>query len=283
MNNFKNFRSHLIIEKGIGDLCAKSYVDSIRRFWEATKIWTPTKQDVIDYMMTYHEKKYSYSHTVNTLLALEHWMEFNGVKMRFSRPRKPKTKIEYWLSEQEIARMFVYCKNIREKTILALLAYTGIRNNELCNLLVRHIDFERQTVFIKAGKGLKDGVVCVAPPALHILTKYLKENPREHNETLLFSIEGSRVGEHMRTGAIRKHVHLIAKRAGINKRTFPHLFRHSLGMNLLLKGCDVYSVKEQLRHTFISSTEIYIASNPQIMKNNYQVFVPNYFWGIMVQ
>jgi len=103
----------------------------------------------------------------------------------------------------------------------------------------------------------------------------VKEKP------IVRTFEGSRTGLKMRTSAIRKHVRVITKRTGIIKRTYPHLFRHSLGMNMLLKGCDIYSVKEQLRHTFLSTTEIYIASNPQIMKNNYQVFVPNYYWGVV--
>lgn len=46
----------------------------------------------------------------------------------------------------------------------------------------------------------------------------------------------------------------------------------SNAMNMLLRGCDLYSVKEQMRHEFISTTEIYIKSNPQTLRNNYQIF-----------
>ncbi len=279
MPNYHRFKSYLVIEKGIGDLCANEYLDSVRRFYEATGLFEPAKDDIINYMMTYHEKGFSYSYTVNTMLSLEHYMAFIGQELKMQRPRKPNTKVEDWLTEQEMARLFVYCKNVREQTILVLLAYTGIRNLELCSLLTRNINFESQTVFIKAGKGLKDGVVCIAPVALGVIMEYLKEYPRRPEETLLFSIEGNRYSEKMRPGAIRKHVKIIAERAGINRRIFPHLFRHSLAMNMLSRGCDIYSVKEQLRHVFISTTERYIASNPQIMRNNYQVFVPQYQWG----
>ena len=279
MINFRRFKSYLIIENGVGDRCANSYLNAVRRFYEYTRLFEPEKDDIINYMMMFHEKGYSYSHTVNTMLALEHYMRFVGKDMRMQRPRKPKTRVEYWLSEQEVARMFVFCKNIREATIIALLSYTGIRNNELCGLKVENINFESQTVFIKAGKGLKDGVVCIAPAGLAIIKQYFKEYPRKPEETLLYSIEGYRKYQKMRTGAIRKHVKIIAKRAGIKKRTYPHLFRHSLGMNMLLRGCDIYSVKEQLRHEYLSTTEIYIKSSPQIMRNNYQIFVPAYQWG----
>ena len=279
MINWKRFRSYLIVEKGIGDITANGYLGSLRRFYEATKIFQPDREDVVEYLMGYHERGYSYSYIVNTTLALEHYLGFLGKEVRFERPRKPKLRVEDWLTEQEIARMFVFCWNVREAAILAMLSYTGIRNNELCELLVKNVNFEAQAVFIKAGKGLKDGVVCIAPVALNILMEYLKQYPRKPEETLLFSITGTRAGEKMRTCAIRKHVKKIARRAGIERRIWPHLFRHSLAMNMLLRGCDLYSVKEQMRHEFISTTEIYIKSNPQILRNNYPIFVPQYVWG----
>jgi integrase/recombinase XerD len=277
--NLKRFKSYLIIERGVGDICTQSYLDTIKRFFKATGVKDPTKEQVIDYMMDFHDAGYSYTYTTNTMLALEHYMSFMGYPMIMKRPRRPDRRVEDWLTEQEMARIFAYCKNIREKTIIALLAYTGIRNRELCKLRVKDIDFEAQTIFIKAGKGLKDGVVCVAPSALNIIAKYLSKYNRTPDQTILFSIEGSRINQHMRPSAIRKHVKIISKRAGITRRIYPHMFRHSLAMNMLLRGGDIYSVKEQLRHSYLSTTEKYVKSHPQIMKNNYQIFAPNYIWG----
>lgn len=280
MPNYIRFRSYLIVELGITPRSADSYVADIKRFYNATSIEIPTRDDAVSYLMTFYEKGLSYSHTVNNILSLEHYFKFNGKNEKFERPKKPKTRVEDWLTEQEMARLFCFCKNIREQTIIAMLAYTGIRNFELCDLLVKNINFESQTIFIKAGKGLKDGVVCVAPNALSIIANYLKEYPRSSDQTLLFSVTGKRTDEKMRTCAIRKHIKVIVKRAGINRRIYPHLFRHSLAMNLLLRGADLYTVKEQLRHEFISTTEIYIKSNPQILRNNYPIFVPQYVWGV---
>lgn len=282
MINYKRFRSYLIVERGIGDLTARAYMDTIRRFYEATGLFEPDKDDVINYLMEYHEKGYSYSYIVNTTLALEQYLDFIGKNIRFERPRKPKVRVEDWLTEQEIARMFVFCRNIREQALLCVLAFTGIRNLEACNLLVRNINFESQTVFIKAGKGLKDGVVCIAPIALNVIMEYLKTYPRKSDETLFYSITGARENKKLRQSAIRKHVKTIAKRAGLNRRIWPHLFRHSLAMNMLLRGADLYSVKEELRHEFISTTEIYVKSNPAILRNNYPIFVPQYIWGMPI-
>lgn len=283
MSDILRFKSHLVVEKGIMVRTAEDYCQTIKRFIRQTNISNPSKDQVIDYLMDYHSKGYSYSYITNTTLALEHYLGFLGIQHKFDRPRKPKIAVEDWLTEQEIARMFVFCRNIREQTMLALLAYTGIRNLELCNLLVKNINFQSKTIFIKAGKGLKDGSVCISPIALDIINQYLDEYPRDSNETLLYSITGQREGMMMRQGAVRKHIKTIAKRSGIDRRVWVHLFRHSLAMNMLIKGCDIYSVKSQLRHEFLSTTEIYIKSNPQILRNNYEVFVPQYVWSISTQ
>ena len=278
MIDYVRLHSYLIVEKGIGSICAASYVGAIKRFIKATGIEQPTKDDIIKYLVGFYTANKSYSHITNTTLALERYSEFLGTPLRLGRPHKPKRIVVGTLTETEIARMFSFCLNIREKTLLGILAYTGIRNLELCNLPVKDIDFQNNTVFIKGGKGQKDGIVCISPECLNLIKEYLKEYPRKENETLFFPIARNKKQDKLNTATIRKYIKKMAKRAGIQKRVYPHLFRHSLAMNMLMKGCDIYSIREQLRHSYISTTFIYIHSNPKIMQNKYQVFCPSYLW-----
>ncbi|MFA5770879.1 MAG: tyrosine-type recombinase/integrase [Patescibacteria group bacterium] len=278
MIDYLRFTSYLIVEKGIGSICASGYCQGVKRFVKATGIEEPTKDDAIKYLMGFYSANKSYSHIVNTCLALERYSKFLGAPYKLGRPNKPKKIITGTLTEIEIARMFCFCANIREKAILGLLAFTGIRNLELCRLLVKDIDFKNNTVFIKGGKGHKDGIVCVSPSCLQVVKEYLQQYPRKSEETLFFSVALNRKDDFIRTGTVRKLVKKTAKRAGIQKRVWPHLFRHSLAMNMLLKGCDIYSIREQLRHSYIDTTLIYVHSNPQVMQNRYQIFCPNYIW-----
>jgi integrase/recombinase XerD len=278
MIDYVRLHSYLIVEKGIGSICAASYVGAIKRFVKTTSIENPTKDDLINYLVDFYTSNKSYSHITNTVLALERYCEYLGTPIKLGRPHKPKRIVTGTLTETEIARMFSFCKNIRERAILGILAYTGIRNLELCNLKVNAIDFENNTVFIKGGKGLKDGIVCIAPECLGIIREYLKAHPREATATLFFTVAINRKHEKLHPSAIRKFIKILAKRAGIQKRVWPHLFRHSLAMNMLMKGCDIYSIREQLRHSYISTTFVYIHSNPTIMQNKYQVFCPSYLW-----
>lgn len=279
MVDYTRFQSFLIVEKGIGSLCAKSYSDAIKRYVNVTGIEEPTKDDAIKYIMGFYNKNRSYSHIVNTSLALERYSGFlGGVQIKLGRPKKPRRIITGTLTEIEIARMFAYCKNIREKTIIGVLAYTGVRNLELCRLLVKDIDFTNDMVFIKGGKGHKDGLVFISPACLDVIKEYLQKYKRKDGQTLFFSVARNRRDDLLRTDAVRKIVKKIAKRSGIKKRVWPHLFRHSLAMNMLAKGSDIYSIREQLRHSYIDTTLIYVHSSPQVMQNRYQIFCPNYMW-----
>jgi integrase/recombinase XerD len=80
----------------------------------------------------------------------------------------------------------------------------------------------------------------------------------------------------MTTSAIRKQLHVIAKRAGITKRVFPHKLRSSLAANLLLRGAHIMLIKDQLRHAHLETTLVYINSIVFGERNDYDKFVPSY-------
>lgn len=278
MVDYIHLKSYLMVKKGIGDTCALSYIGTVKRFIKATGIEKPTEDDAIKYMMTFYEAKKSYNHIINTCLGLERYSEYNGNPFHLGRPRKPKRIIKDTLTEQEIARMFVFCRNIREKALLAVLSYSGIRNIELCHLKVQDVSFQENTLYVKGGKGVKDGIICVSGACIEIIREYLRAYPRRHDQTLFFSIAENKAADKLKQEAVRKHIRKIAKRAGIEKRVYPHLMRHSLAINMLLHGADLYTVQQQLRHSDITTTLTYVYSNTKIMQNRYQIFAPNYIW-----
>jgi hypothetical protein len=71
----------------------------------------------------------------------------------------------------------------------------------------------------------------------------------------------------------RKMVRVLARRAKIGKRVFPHLFRHSLATNLLNRGVSLIMIKDQLGHAFIDSTTIYVTSMPFRTRSEFQTGV----------
>ena len=224
--------------------------------------------------MAMRKKEYSASHVNNTTSVLENYLLFLGRRFKkLDRVRRPKPKIKDTLTEGEVARIIAAGKDSREKVMIALLAYTGIRNREFCNLKVKDVDLEKGVVKIFDGKGGKDGISYLPREGAQVVSKYLSEYPRGEKEHLVTTV----VRGNQYTGwDLRKRVKVISKRAGIEKRVFPHLFRHSLATNLIKNGANIMSVQNQLRHESLQTTLVYIKTFPQRVQDEVQYFCPRY-------
>ena len=69
--------------------------------------------------------------------------------------------------------MTAACRTIREKSILSLLAYSGLRNQELCVLKIAAVDVASQVLHVHGGKGQKDRDASIAPPCAGLVLEYL--------------------------------------------------------------------------------------------------------------
>lgn len=208
-----------------------------------------------------------------TALAIERYMEFLGTPIQLGRQKKPKVIIKETLTEGEITGMILSTKNIREKAILSLLAYSGIRNKELCNLKVKDVRFNENTITVICGKGLKDGISEIPPVCTKVVSEYLTIFPRLQNDFLFTTLRHKHC---LDTRDVRKLVKTVSKRAKVAKRVYQHLFRHSLAANMLMRGASIITLRNQLRHTLLETTLHYINSIIFVEKNNYQKFVPSY-------
>ncbi len=269
----KKFEEYLVVDRGLSEITSKGYCRSTSIALRRMKKMTPKYVDIKKLIKWMHEKKYSYSHIVNTCLSLEHYTRYKGDEIKLTRPRKPKRILSDVLSEAEISKMISGSKNIRVKAMICLLAYSGLRNKELCNLRLEDIDLGANQILVIDGKNRQDGVVNISSECTNVLIEYLKCFPREQNDYLFTTIPR---GRKMKTADIRKHIKLTAKKANIDRRIFPHLFRHSLATNLLNRGASLMMIQQQLRHRYIESTMIYVYSRPLRNRNEYDFHKPAY-------
>jgi len=159
--------------------------------------------------------------------------------------------------------------------MLALLAYSGVRNRELCSMRVRDIDIAQQSVVVNNGKGGKNRVCCVSGECIEVLMDYLRERKATRPDEFLFRTVRNK--NQMQTQDVRKFVRVIAKRSGVPGRVWPHLFRHSLATALLNRGASIYSIQALLGHTFVSTTmEYYLHPSAKNVRSDYYRCVPSY-------
>jgi len=120
---------------------------------------------------------------------------------------------------------------------------------------------------------MKDNVIYISSACTKIILEYLTAYPRNDSDLLFMTLDGLRPFNQM---ALRKLVKVLTRRAGLSKRVYPYLLRHSLATSMIQRGADIITVKNQLRHAWVDSTMLYIHSIGYCPKNAYDKFIPSY-------
>ncbi|AKI98005.1 site-specific tyrosine recombinase/integron integrase [Kosmotoga pacifica] len=179
--------------------------------------------------------------------------------------KAPRTRrrIPEYISYEEVQRILNAFPNThlgrRNRAIIALMYYCGLRVSEVCSLSIRDISLESDPlVRVKSGKGNKDRIVPLTPDAVRILNEYLlyrEKFPDANGHTRLFvGIHGEPLTRKSVNKMLQNHV----KKIFPDKHFHPHIFRHSCATHLLQRGASIKVVQEILGHANISTTSIYL-------------------------
>lgn len=181
-----------------------------------------------------------------------------------------------------------------DKWLMASLLYgTGLRLMECLRLRVQELDFGRNQILVRDGKGAIDRITMLPESLKAPLREHLKRVRAIHARDLaegwgrvrlpqaldrkypkapgewcwqwVFPQENrwknTRTGEqgrhHMDESLLQKAVREAVARAGLTKRASCHTFRHCFATHLLEAGYDIRTVQELLGHSDVKTTMIY--------------------------
>jgi site-specific recombinase XerD len=200
-------------------------------------------------------------HTVRLHVAALRFFFVKTLKRRYllddtPYPKAPR-RLPSILSVDEVTQLIDAAASLSHRTMLMVLYSTGMRNAELRHLQVADIDSRRMLIHIRQGKGGRDRFVPLSATLLMTLRAYYRwMRPK----TWLFpgTVDGWRADKPITPKVLWEACVVAARRAGLRKRCFPHLVRHSYATHLLESGADLRTIQLLLGHANVRHTVLYL-------------------------
>jgi integrase/recombinase XerD len=198
---------------------------------------------------------HSYSRAINHFLA---WAKKEGetVEAKAQLPKLPKRLVEV-LSREEIQRIEHAARTERDKLVIRLLADTGLRVGELLALRTSDLVEQNRNYYLHVrGKGAKDRLVPV-PKLYRRLRLYVERGrPKDAVSSRIFLSHRRRPNggdyEPLTTSGVDQMIRNVATMAGIPKRVYPHLLRHSFATWQLSRGMNPIQLAQILGHSSLT-------------------------------
>jgi len=162
------------------------------------------------------------------------------------------------LSIEEVFEIINQLDNLKHKTMFCCLYSSGLRVNELLSLKTEDIDYKRNIINVRAGKGKIDRQTLLSVQLVEILHEYLKVY-----QPKMYLFEGATGGKYSQS-SVRKILRKAMTRTEITKHVKTHTFRHSFATHLLENGTDLRYIQGLLGHSDIKTTTIYTHLNTAV-------------------
>lgn len=209
----------------------------------------------------------------------------------FVRAKRPQ-RIPVVLSREEVQRLLAAMDG-RPALIAALLYGTGMRLMECLRLRVKDVDFARNEITVREGKGAKDRRTVLPSSLVERLQREIARS-RVLNEADLAEgfgearlpfalarkypaagrdfgwqyvfpsgkrsrdpLDGTTRRHHFDDAILARALKRARQLAGIHKHVTAHTLRHSFATHLLEGGYDLRTIQELLGHKDVSTTQIY--------------------------
>ncbi|MFA5474459.1 MAG: tyrosine-type recombinase/integrase [Acholeplasmataceae bacterium] len=161
----------------------------------------------------------------------------------------------------------------RNYAIVALLLTTGLRSIEIERSDVYDLDIiDGSNVLFIMGKGRdsKDAFVKISNEVYEIIQDYLITR-NDSNEALFLTHNNKNESKRLSTKIIRSAVKELLISIGYDSKAYSvHSLRHTFATTALIEGASLLETKEALRHSDVSTTQIYAHLVEKLKSNTYQ-------------
>jgi len=192
--------------------------------------------------------------------------------------RQPKQLGVKYFTKDEIAALLTLPNTSkligqRDVTLLSLLYASGARAQEICDLTLADISFNKPTTIRLHGKGNKSRIVVIPNRCSAILKEYISSRNLDCSSANAKNIHvfPSQTHDHMTIscveGIVKKYVSQAKKQYPLmftQKGYSPHSFRHSIAVHMLEAGDSLLAIKAFLGHSSLMTTAVYAQVSPEL-------------------
>jgi site-specific recombinase XerD len=143
----------------------------------------------------------------------------------------------------------------RDRLLLALFAYGGLRRSELLGVDWDDVDLSRRLLRVRHAKGGRARVVPIHPALAPLFVEYYATRVPLSEQAVFVGVQGGRLNYTQLGQSFRRYVE--ASGVGERKRVTPHTLRHVFASELLRAGANLRQVQELLGHKHLDSTQRY--------------------------
>ena len=275
MDHKESFLRFLRIEKRYSPHTVRSYINDLEQFILHLRLNNKpgaeneiSSHDVRSWIVALMEEGYSPSsihRKISSLRAYYRFLRKEG-HVRGDPLEKvvlPKTakKLPVFVEEKTLDRLLDDCefeegfRGIRDRAIIEMLYFTGMRRAELTGLRNSDVDLESATVRV-TGKRNKQRIVPLFNHFDLKLKNYARERDAEFGipaEWFFVDDRGNKLYDKYVYNTVRRYLSMVTT---IEKKS-PHVLRHTFATHMLNRGADLNSIKEFLGHANLSATQIY--------------------------
>jgi len=186
--------------------------------------------------------------------------------------KKEENKIEV-LTQKEIKSLFEATELLttradfevlqaRDKAIIAILYFCGLRRSEATGLNFEDVNLDTLTVHVKQGKGYKERLVPIHKNNVIYLENYMFDSriqlTKDSQEKAFFiSMRKTRMNGQSMLLRLKQMQELTDNLTLRTKNLTLHTLRHSIATHLLQNGMDLEQISRFLGHSSLESTQIY--------------------------
>jgi integrase/recombinase XerC len=159
-------------------------------------------------------------------------------------------------------------EGIRNRLIIEMLYFTGMRVNELTGLRCSDLNLVDSSLKV-LGKRNKERIIPLISEIVSTLDVYLAKRSElavGTSDYLFLTAKGGKVYNRLAYRIVNQYLTLVTT---LDKRS-PHVLRHTFATHMLNKGADLNAIKEILGHANLSATEVYTHNTFEKLKKIYK-------------